>query len=291
MVLVATALERFWDPAIAALSCVLTYRQAYKGKTSRRPHPPLRVWSKVMASSQAPNETRERMRPTAQVLNGNMRTKTTRKQPKRSRAKRNAPNKTTQAKRNTTQRCCAPMEWPHEPHTRCGGTIANETQKRDAGRKAQDPRRTTYPLRGCVVIVRSSSELTTKPPRNATYERNPPKPQPNEARHQQSTRRDHDARPQETQTEPHTRRSGVWFLPSVKTHPTSTQTSPQYAQPPKPGVPAPNTTTKYRVPHTPRRCVVITCTLSQRENPPHKKGRAQHPTPIPRPKLTPERST
>ncbi|KAF9507312.1 hypothetical protein BS47DRAFT_1366725 [Hydnum rufescens UP504] len=32
----------------------------------------------------------------------------------------------------------------------------------------------------------------------------------------------------------------TWSLPSVTTHPTSTQTSPQYLQPPKPGVPAPH---------------------------------------------------
>ncbi|KAF9502626.1 hypothetical protein BS47DRAFT_1370132, partial [Hydnum rufescens UP504] len=62
----------------------------------------------------------------------------------------------------------------------CPGTIAKrnpETGTHNA--RPRDPRRTTYPLRrvcgNCKIVIQQS------PLRNTTYERNLPKPQPNEA--------------------------------------------------------------------------------------------------------------
>ncbi|KAF9513366.1 hypothetical protein BS47DRAFT_1362467 [Hydnum rufescens UP504] len=217
-------------------------------------------------------------------------------------------------------------------NTTCPGTIAKrnpETGTHNA--RPRDPRRTTYPLRrvcgNCKIIVQRS------PPRNATYECNPPKPQPNEARppavHQTKPRRKTTGNADGTTHPPKRVCGNMRFLPSVKTHPTSTQTSPQYAQPPKPGIPGPeHDDRRYRSTTHPLRRVcgnnlytkapkeqqelLFWCflcfffeklmgyslidlgTLSQRENPRTKKGRAQPPAtrnPIQEPATTAQKTS
>ncbi|KAF9509183.1 hypothetical protein BS47DRAFT_1365451 [Hydnum rufescens UP504] len=327
MVLVATALERFWDPAIAGVELRPHIPTAYKGKTSRRPHPPLRVWSKAAPNEMAPNKTtpsetqhdaevaarrwsgRTNHTPAAAgvwfyirpVERAPPRTITRPQNEIRKRQSAKRRNQATPNRRNPTP-AIAGVGSIKGPQTRPAQEQSpNETQKR--GRATQGPGTPDEPhtrFGGCVVIVRSSSELTTKPPRNATYERNPPKPQPNEARppavHQTRPRRKTTGNADGTTHPPKRVCGNIRFLPSVKTHPTSTQTSPQYAQPPKPGVPAPeHDDRRYRVPHTRcGGCVVITCTLSQRENPRTKKGRAQPPAtrnPIQEPATTVQKTS
>ncbi|KAF9503492.1 hypothetical protein BS47DRAFT_1369500 [Hydnum rufescens UP504] len=178
-------------------------------------------------------------------------------------------------------------------NTTCPGTIAKrnpETGTRDARPGTPDEPHTRFG--GCVVIVRSSSELTTKPPA-VTQPTNATRQNPNQTKpaHQQSTRRDHDARPQETQTEPHTRRSGC-VVPSLRENPPD-------KHPDEPAVRAatqarsarpPNTTIDDIAYHTP----AAAGTLSQRENPRTKKGRAQPPAtrnPIQEPATTVQKTS
>ncbi|KAF9509201.1 hypothetical protein BS47DRAFT_1365402 [Hydnum rufescens UP504] len=272
MVLVATALERFWDPAIAGVEL--------------RPHIPTSLQRKdkqtttPAAAGVVKSETQHDAEVAARRWSGRtnhtpaaagvwfyirlQQMKTRRTSPprtitrpqneirKRQSAKRR--NQATPNRRNPTP-AIAGVGSIKGPQTRPAQEQSpNETQKR--GRATQGPGTPDEPhtrFGGCVVIV--------SPPRNATYERNPPKPQPNEARppavHQTRPRRKTTGNADGTT---HPLEAGVWFLPSVKTHPTSTQTSPQYAQPPKPGVPAPeHDDRRYRVPHTRcGGCVVIT---------------------------------
>ncbi|KAF9503341.1 hypothetical protein BS47DRAFT_1369604 [Hydnum rufescens UP504] len=118
----------------------------------------------------------------------------------------------------------------------CAGTIAKRNPEMGThNARPRDPRRTTYPLRqvcgNCKIMVQQS------PPRNATYERNPPKPQPNKAHppavHQ--TKLQHKT----TGNADGTTHPLKQVPSSMKTHLTSTQTSLQYVQPPKPGIPGP----------------------------------------------------
>ncbi|KAF9504005.1 hypothetical protein BS47DRAFT_1369108 [Hydnum rufescens UP504] len=140
----------------------------------------------------------------------------------------------------------------------------------DAQRKAQGPQTNHIPT--SIVVQRS-------PPCNATYECNLPKPQPNKARP-----------PAVHQTKPQCKTTGnadgtthppSGFLPSVKTHPTSTQMSPQYVQPPKPRIPSPRTqrSTISRTTHPLRWACGNNLYPLPAQKPPHKKVCDLDPTP------------
>ncbi|KAF9513365.1 hypothetical protein BS47DRAFT_1362466 [Hydnum rufescens UP504] len=96
-----------------------TIATAYKGKASRRPHPPLRVWSKghglVPGTKRGPAKGRG---PTAQVLNGNTRTennpKTTQTKPLPNEM---APNKTPPSETQQDAEVAAPRRSGHTNHT------------------------------------------------------------------------------------------------------------------------------------------------------------------------------
>ncbi|KAF9503802.1 hypothetical protein BS47DRAFT_1369273 [Hydnum rufescens UP504] len=125
---------------------------------------------------------------TAQVLNGNTRTENNPKTTKRSRTKRNGA-KQNPAKQNATGRRggCAPTEWPHEPHTRCGGCVVlykNEpprtmTHLQNKIRKQQGAKRRNQATPNCRnptpaiagVIASTTRQMNPPPPEMMT---NPP---------------------------------------------------------------------------------------------------------------------
>ncbi|KAF9519950.1 hypothetical protein BS47DRAFT_1357951 [Hydnum rufescens UP504] len=286
MVLVATALERFWDPAIAGIELGPHIPTSLQRKDKQTTTPAAAVWSKAAPNEMAPNkttpsETQHDAEVAARRWSG--RTNHTPAAAGVWFYIRN-PTPAIVIASTTRQMNPPPPEMttnpPNEGHKHDLPRNNRQTKPRngDARRKAQGPQTNHIPASAGVC-----------PPHNATYERNPPKPQPNEARppavHQTRPRCKTTGNADGT-THPPKRVPSLCENPPDKPPRRARSTRSHPARSARP----PNTTIDDIAYHTP----TAAGTLSQHENPRTKKGRAQPPAtcnPIQEPATTVQKTS